>query len=269
MNTVPLDKPQPSAPILAVRQVEWTFGGVLALSAVSFQVPEGRVLPLIGPNGAGKTTLFNVITNVLPADSGETYFSGIRLTGLSAVKIASLGLIRTFQTARVLPGMTVLDNVMLGRHRLMQTHGFSQMLWLRRSRLEERRTREQAEYLLELTGLSAYRNAHAVLLPVGAQKLVEIARALMAAPRLLCLDEPAAGLNDRETEELSVLLSAVRQIGITVLIVEHNMSLVMSLADRIVVLDAGQVVTEGTPAEVRGDPRVINAYLGSSDHAAS
>jgi branched-chain amino acid transport system ATP-binding protein len=263
------DRAEPAVPALAVRGVEKVFGGVHALSDVSFNVSSGQVTALIGPNGAGKTTLFNVITSVLSADSGEVRLFGTKLTDLSSVKIANLGLIRTFQTARVFPGMSVLDNVMLGRHRLMRTHGISQALWLAPARLEDSQSRERAERLLEILELSQYRNAHAPTLPIGAQKLVEIARALMAAPRLLCLDEPAAGLNDVETQKLSNLLGAIRQLGITLLIVEHNMPLIMNLADRIVVLDAGKLVIEGTPNEVRTDPRVIEAYLGSADSVAS
>jgi branched-chain amino acid transport system ATP-binding protein len=258
----------PAIPALAVSEIAKVFGGVRALSDVSFNVPAGQVTALIGPNGAGKTTLFNVITSVLSADSGAVHLFGTKLTELSPVRIANLGLIRTFQTARVFPEMSVLENVMLGRHRLMRTHGISQALWLVRARFEDRQSRERAEHLLEILELSQYRHAHAPTLPIGAQKLVEIARALMAAPRLLCLDEPAAGLNDVETQKLSNLLGAIRQLGVTMLIVEHNMPLIMNLADRIVVLDAGKLVMEGTPDEVRNDRRVIEAYLGSTDSVA-
>jgi branched-chain amino acid transport system ATP-binding protein len=263
------DRAVPAVPALAIRGVEKVFGGVRALSDVSFNVPSGQVTALIGPNGAGKTTLFNVITSVLSADGGDVHLFGTKLTDLSPVRIANLGLIRTFQTARVFPGMSVLENVMLGRHRLMRTHGISQALWLPRARREDRQSRERAEHLLETLELSQYRNTQALTLPIGAQKLVEIARALMAAPRLLCLDEPAAGLNDVETQKLSNLLGAIRQLGITLLIVEHNMPLIMNLADRIVVLDAGKLVMAGTPGEVRKDQRVIEAYLGSTDNVAS
>jgi branched-chain amino acid transport system ATP-binding protein len=254
---------------LDVRGVQKSFGGVRAISDVSFLVPEGRITALIGPNGAGKTTLFNLITNVFPSDRGEIYFYNENLCGLSAVQIAKRGLIRTFQSARVFPGMTVLENAILGRHRLMKTRGISQMLWLPSSLAEEKRTKERAEDLLESAGLSRYRDAHAVELPMGGQKLLEVVRALMAAPRLLCLDEPAAGLNDAETEELAILLRAVRMLGITVLVVEHNMSLVMNLADKIIVLDAGDVVAEGSPAEIRSNTRVIEAYLGQDENGAA
>jgi branched-chain amino acid transport system ATP-binding protein len=256
-------------PVLAVRNLEKAFGGLRAVAGVSFVVGEGEVTALIGPNGAGKTTVFNLISNVFPCDSGEIVFLGRNVRGLSAVGIAALGLVRTFQSARVFPGMTVLENVMLGRHRLMRMHWLGHALWLPGARAEERRIRARAEEMLDLVNLSRFRDAHAVDLPMGAQKLLEVVRALMAGPRLLCLDEPAAGLNDLETEELATLLRAIRTAGIAVLVVEHNMSLVMNVADRIVVLDAGQVIASGTPAEIRCDARVIEAYLGRDDSAAA
>lgn len=256
-------------PVLTVRELEKRFGGLRATAAVSFDVADKAITALIGPNGAGKTTVFNLITNLFRQDSGEVIFLGKNLGGLSSTEIAERGLIRTFQSARVFPGMTVLENALAGRHRLMKTHGFSQMLWTRAARAEEQRMRERAEALLELVGLARYRDTHAVDLPMGSQKLLEVARALMAQPRLLCLDEPAAGLNDTETHELAELLSAIRTAGIPVLVVEHNMSLVMNVADAIVVLEAGTVIARGSPTEIQNNQRVIEAYLGREADATA
>jgi branched-chain amino acid transport system ATP-binding protein len=172
-------------------------------------------------------------------------------------------LIRTFQTARVFPGMTVLENVLVGRHRLLRQSLFSSMIRMPSARREERDLHQRAEALLDLVGLLSCRDSHAVELPMGAQKLLEVVRALMAQPRVLLLDEPAAGLNDTETGELALLLRGIRVDGITILLVEHNMSLVMNVADQVVVLEAGKLIAAGPPAQVQADPRVIAAYLGA------
>ena len=243
------------------------FGGLRATSDVSFGVPDGSVTALIGPNGAGKTTLFNLITNLFPPDSGQVLFQGRPLLGLSPSQIANLGLIRTFQSARVFPGMTVLENVLTGRHRLLRGSLLGGMFRLPGTWREERDLVARAERLLSLVDLLRYRDTHAVELPMGAQKMLEVIRALMAQPRMLMLDEPAAGLNDSETEELAALLRAVRESGITVLVVEHNMSLVMNVADQVVVLEAGRLIGAGTPAEVQANQRVIAAYLGQEEDA--
>jgi branched-chain amino acid transport system ATP-binding protein len=253
--------------VLRVSGLVKSFGGLKAINDVSFEAEAHRVTAMIGPNGAGKTTVFNLITNIMAKDAGKVTFSGSDLSGMSAVKIAELGLIRTFQSARVFPGMTAIENVMVGGHRLAAHSGPSQTLWLGEARNEERQIRRRAEEMLELVGLSPFAETHATELPMGAQKLLEVVRALMAQPKLLCLDEPAAGLNDTETQELANLLRAIRGLGIPVLIVEHNMSLVMNVADRIVVIDSGAIIANGTPAEIQNNSRVIEAYLGQ--HAAS
>ncbi len=254
-------------PMLRVAGLNKHFGGLHATCDVSFDVPEGQLVALIGPNGAGKTTLFNLITNLFQADTGEVRLAGRSLRGLSATRIASFGLVRTFQTARVFPGLTVLENALVGRHRLLRASLLEQMLWLPRNWREEKGVRARAEALLDLVGLSRFRDAHAVDLPMGAQKMLEVVRALMTHPRIMLLDEPAAGLNDSETTELAILLSAIRDSGITVVLVEHNMPLVMGIADEVLVLEAGRLIMAGSPAEVQRDPRVIAAYLGQETAA--
>jgi branched-chain amino acid transport system ATP-binding protein len=254
---------------LSVRHLSRSFGGLKAVNDMSFDVASDGVTAMIGPNGAGKTTVFNLVTNILASDAGQVFFLGRDLARLSPVKIASLGLIRTFQSARVFPGMTAIENVMVGGHRLASRSGLSQMFWLKAARNEERCMLRRAEQMLEVAGLASFRDTHATELPMGAQKLLEVVRALMAQPKLLCLDEPAAGLNDTETQELANLLRAIRALGIAVLIVEHNMSLVMNVADHVVVIDSGAIIASGTPAEIRKDDRVIEAYLGRDRDAAS
>jgi branched-chain amino acid transport system ATP-binding protein len=249
-------------PALSVKGVSKQFGGVVAVSNVSFDIASGTVTALIGPNGAGKTTLFNLVTNIIPMTEGTVQFFGQRIDDMTPEQIAAIGLIRTFQTARVFPGMTVLENAAIGAHRLARVPTYQQMLMTPAARSEERGIRERAEALLEIAGLAVHRDRAATDLPMGAQKLLEVVRALMGAPKLLLLDEPAAGLNDTETAELSAMLSAIRDAGVTTVVVEHNMSLVMGVANQIVVLDAGKTVAIGTPAEIRKDQAVIDAYVG-------
>lgn len=244
------------------------FHGVLAVTDVSFQVPDGALVALIGPNGAGKTTLFNLITNLYQLDAGEVWLYDRSLKDMPAAQIAQLGLIRTFQTARTFPAMTALENILVGGHLGVRSHPIRQMLWMGSARREERALVARGEALLDLVGLSAYRDVAATDLPMGSQKLLEVARALMARPRVLLLDEPAAGLNDAETAELAALLRAVRDSGITIMVVEHNMSLVMGVADQVIVLDAGSIVTCGTPRDIQRDKRVIEAYVGQEEMIA-
>ena len=247
---------------LRVRGLTKSYGSLMAVSDVSFDAPASQLTALVGPNGAGKTTVFNLVTNLFRADSGEVRLAGVSLAGRSAEAIAELGLIRTFQTARIFASMTALENVLVGAHRHLTPGLLKHALWLGSARREERALEARARGLFELFGLEHYAQDRAVDLPMGAQKLIEVMRALMAEPRLLLLDEPAAGLNDKETAELATILDAIRGLGITILIVEHNMSLVMTLADQVVVLDAGALVTVGDAATVARDPRVIEAYLG-------
>ena len=252
-------------PALEVLGLSKSFYGVKAVTNVSFTVAAGTVTALVGPNGAGKTTLFNLVTHLLKPDGGSVRYFGRLIEHLSPEQLAGLGLIRAFQTARVFPGMTVLENVMVGAHRLMRRSGYQQMLWSAGARREERALRARAEELLDVVGLLPSSKLPASELPMGAQKLLEVLRALMAAPRLLLLDEPAAGLNDTETAELSALLRAIRGAGITLLVVEHNMSLVMGVADQVVVLDAGRTIALGSPGEIRVNPVVVEAYLGREE----
>jgi branched-chain amino acid transport system ATP-binding protein len=248
---------------LVIADLTKTFGGLNAVNNVGFTVPHGSLTAVIGPNGAGKTTVFNLITGLYRADAGEVRFYGESLLDLLPIEIAAKGLIRTFQAARIYPGMTAIENVLAGAHLHLRSRAWQQMLWLGNARREERALAARADALLELVGLHAFRDTAATDLPMGSQKLLEVVRALMAQPRLLLLDEPAAGLNDAETAELAGLLRAVRDAGISVVVVEHNMSLVMGVADQVIVLDAGSVVASGTPRAIQQDERVIAAYVGS------
>jgi branched-chain amino acid transport system ATP-binding protein len=255
-------------PALDVAGLAKSYGALRAVIDVGFAVPEGSITALIGPNGAGKTTLFNLITNLDAPSAGEARFFGRSLAGMQAVAIAALGLIRTFQTARVFPGMTARENVLTGAHLDVRHGAARQMLWLGGARREERRLTAKADSLLALARLEGFADMPVTELPMGGQKLIEVLRALMARPRMLLLDEPAAGLNDQETAELAELLRAVRDAGITIMVIEHNMSLVMGIADNVIVLDAGSVIAQAPPSAIRNDRRVIEAYVGAEPNHA-
>ncbi len=242
-----------------------SFGGLKAVNDVSFSVTEGIIKAVIGPNGAGKSTLFNLISGKLGVSAGTVKFGDRTITGLPEHLIAELGISRTFQTTRLFHNMTVLENVMTGRHVRSKSGFFSSIIKLPATRREEKEIRDKAKSLLALFGLEQHEGEGAGNLPFGKQRLVEIARALASEPRAILLDEPAAGLNIHETEELGELIRRIKAMGITVLIVEHDISLIMNISDEVLVLDRGRKLAEGIPRDIQRNEEVIKIYLGEYD----
>ena len=249
--------------LLSARNLSVRFGGVLAVNNVSFDVRRGEVFTLIGPNGAGKTTVFNLISRIYTPTTGEIEFEGHALTEQPPHKIASLGIARTFQNIELFEHATLLDNLLLARHAHKQSGFLGELLFLPSVRRMEIEHREAVEKIIDFLDLQQYRDSFIVNLPYGARKVTELARALCTAPKLLLLDEPSSGLNVEETEDMAFWIEDIQKIlGITILMVEHDMKLVSAVSDRVLALNYGRLIATGTPQEVQSHPEVIRAYLG-------
>lgn len=251
--------------ILEAAAIRMEFGGLVALNDVDFSVRRGSITAIIGPNGAGKSTLINVMTGVFPPTAGLIALNGKPISTLKSHEIAHLGIARTFQTAQIFGTMTVLENVMLGRHTKTNCGMFASALMLGRMRREEQAIREKSLLYLDMIGLSDIADQSAAAVSIGMQRLLEIGRALAAEPVVLLLDEPAAGLNTQETRALGGLIRKIRDTGVTVIIVEHDMELVMDIADEILVLNFGSRLAWGTPEQIQANPEVVEVYLGKEE----